>query len=121
MTEEEANRLFKYWVKVLHLEDWEIVFKWKVRANDMNLEKSVGCNSYNETDGSSLIQILDEDEYNNDLFPMDYEKTLVHELLHLKFAFLDDSGDAIRDSMTHRLINDMSKALVEARRSDAKD
>lgn len=43
----------------------------------------------------------------------DFEKTLVHELLHIKFCFLWGSGNDLQDRITHQLINDLAKSLVE--------
>ena len=47
--------------------------------------------------------------------PFNPEKTLVHELLHLKFSALDESGDPLRDKLTHRLVEDFAKALTVVR------
>lgn len=114
MTEEKATELFEKWRKILHLEAWDIRFKWKVRARDMNLPDSVGCTTFNNISKQAIIHMLDPVDFENDLFEYDYEKTLVHELLHLKFADLDDSGDPLRDKLTHQMIDDLARAFVNA-------
>jgi hypothetical protein len=48
--------------------------------------------------------------------PFDKEKTLVHELLHCKFAIIDYSGNEIVDRLIHQLIEDRAKSLVKAKR-----
>lgn len=116
MTEEKAVELFKKYVRILRLESWDIRFQWKVRADDMNINDSVGCNTYKHTSRQSIIQMLDSVDFNNTLFEYDYEVTLVHELLHIKFADVDDSGDQLRDKLMHQLINDMAIALVACSR-----
>jgi hypothetical protein len=47
----------------------------------------------------------------------DKEKTLVHELLHLKFSFLGESGNDLQDRVAHQVLNDLAKSLVDAKRS----
>ena len=45
---------------------------------------------------------------------VDFEdrKTLVHELLHLKFCLLGDSGNDLQDRYVHQLIDDLARAFV---------
>lgn len=114
MTEKHANELFNKWVKRLHLESWDIRFKWKVRSANMALSDSVGCTTFNHTSKQAIIEMLDPIDFDNDLFTYDYEKTLVHELLHLKFADLDNSGDPLRDKLTHQLIDGLAKSFVDS-------
>lgn len=113
MTEEKANELFNKWVSVLHLESWDIKFQWKVRERDMNLRESCGCTTYLHQSRQAIVQMMDPVDFSNALFGYDYEKTLVHELLHIKFADLDDSGDPLRDKLTHQMVDDLAKAFVE--------
>ena len=116
MTEEKAKQLFEKWVKILHLESWEIEFKWKVRGTHMNLPDSCGCSTFNYSTGQAVIQMIDPDDYPADTsFEYDYEKTLVHELLHLKFAAIDDDENRLMNKMLHRLIDDMARALVASK------
>lgn len=114
MTEQRANELFRKWVAILQLGCWDIRFQWCVRDRDMNLSNSVGCTSFNHESRQAIVQMLDPVDFQNDSFDYDYEKTLVHELLHLKFSDVDDSGDPLRDKMTHQLIDDLARAFVVA-------
>lgn len=114
MTEREANELFYKWSGILHLEAWDVRFQWRVRARDMNIADALGCTSYKHESHQAIIQMLDPVDFENDLFQYDYEKTLVHELLHLKFADLDDSGDPLRDKLTHQMIDDLARAFMDA-------
>lgn len=114
MTEEKATELFEKWRKILHLEAWDIRFQWCVRGRDMNIADALGCTSYRHESHQAIIQMLDPVDFENDLFQYDYEKTLVHELLHLKFVDLDDSGDPLRDKLTHQMIDDIARAFMDA-------
>lgn len=112
MTEERANELFRKWVNILHLESWDIRFQWKVRERDMDLKESCGCTGFLHSARQAVVQMVDPVDYDNALFEYDYEKTLIHELLHIKFADLDDTGDPLRDKLTHQMINDLAVAFV---------
>lgn len=113
MTEEKATELFEKWRKILHLEAWDIRFKWCVRVDAMK-RPGLGCTEFQHATREAIIQMLDPVDFENDLFEYDYEKTLVHELLHLKFADLDDSGDPLRDKLTHQMIDDLARAFMDA-------
>lgn len=112
MTEQEATRLFEKWRKILHLEAWDIKFQWCVRGRDMNLQDCMGCTSFLHASHQAIVQMLDPVDFDNDLFSYDYEKTLVHELLHLMFSDLENSGDPLRDKLTHQLIDDLARAFI---------
>ena len=114
MTEQKANELFRKWAAILQLRYWDIRFQWCVRSRDMNLADSIGCTSFNHENRQAIVQMLDPVDFESDLFEYDYEKTLVHELLHLKFSDVDNSGDPLRDKMTHQLIDDLARAFVVA-------
>ena len=118
MTEKKANELFEKWRKVFHLESWEIVFQWCVRRPYMNDSEpdSMGCTTFDMVSRQAIIQMLDPVDFHDGLFSYDYEKTLVHELLHIKFAELDYSGDTLRDNLTHQMVNDLAKAFVAVSR-----
>lgn len=117
MTEEKATELFNKWARIFRLESWDIRFQWRVRVGDMNMENALGCTSFRHESRQAIVQMLDPVDFDNALFEYDYEKTLVHELLHIKFADLDDTGDPLRDKLTHQMINDLAIAFVACERS----
>lgn len=116
ITEEKANELLQKWIKILQLTDWDIHFEWRMRERDMNLQDSMGCVRYEHTSKQAIIQMLDPVDFSNDLFKYDYEKTLVHELLHLKFADIDNSENELQNKLIHQLIDSLAKAFVTAAR-----
>lgn len=113
--EATAFRMFAYWSSVLDLSRWSIKFQWKVKATEMNIEDAFGCTTLNKVSRLAIIQIIDQNDVTDSMVAFNYEKTLVHELLHLKMAFLDDSGDDLRDTMTHAMIDDLAVSFVKAR------
>lgn len=119
MTEPEAKRLFEKWRDRLHLEAWDIRFEWKVRQRDMYVDESCGCTRYEHSTRQAVIQILDEVDTDGVFeFSFDYERILVHELLHIKFSDLEDSGNELRDKLLHQLVDDMAKVLVGVERGE---
>lgn len=107
--------LLKKWVKRLYLEDWTISLKDNVTPDDFTLPggKCGEC-EWQEVNKSAVIRILNPIYYGERIIPFDFEKTLVHELLHIKFCFLWESGNDLQDRITHQLINDLAKSLVGA-------
>ena len=118
LTEAVARKLLDKWVKILHLEEWRIDFSWCVRARDMACKDALGATTANAISRDASIQLLDPIDHDPATFiPYDYEKTLVHELLHLTFWDMDDTGDNLRDHLTHVMVDRMARALVAAERS----
>ena len=52
------------------------------------------------------------------IVPFDFEKTLVHELLHLKFSFWCQNEDDVGDRVMHQMIDDLARALTEGDSDD---
>lgn len=59
------------------------------------------------------IEIINPACYGDRIVPFDFEKTLVHELLHLKFSFWCQNEDDIGDRVMHQMIDDLARALTE--------
>jgi phage shock protein A len=53
------------------------------------------------------------------MIPFDFEKTLVHELLHLKFSLLADKVEDMQSRYVHQMIDEMARSLVDAKRCGA--
>ena len=45
--------------------------------------------------------------------PFSFEKTLVHELLHLKLTFWCQNEDSVSDRLMHQIIDDLARAFTE--------
>lgn len=112
------KKLLKEWKHRLGLNDWTIVLKDNCSPNEMILKDCCGNTEWSETGKTAFIQILDKRDYGNRIIPFDKEKTLVHELLHLKLCLLGESGNELQDRVQHQIIDDLAKALVNAKRSN---
>ena len=112
----DSEKLLEEWKQRLGLSDWRIVLSDKCTPQEMELENVDGCTSWEESIKSATIQILDEKYYGDRIIPFDFEKTLVHELLHLKTSFISNTGNDLQDRIAHQLIDDLARAFVDAKR-----
>lgn len=106
------KQLLNHYQKLLDLQDWTITLRDKCRPEDFVERDRDGECEYAEVIKTAVIRILDPIFYGERLLPFNFEKTFVHELLHIKFAFIDNSGNELQDRLVHQLINDMAKAIV---------
>lgn len=111
--------LMKEWQKRLSLQDWRIVLYENCSPDDMHVDESSGCVQWQESTKTACIQILDPKYYGERVVPFDFEKTLVHELLHLKFCMLYSRDGSLRERLVHQMVDDFSRALVDAKRCKA--
>lgn len=116
----KINELLKEWQERLDLSDWVIDLRDDCPICNFNLDNCVGECEWDLVHKCAVIRLMQESEYGDRILPYDKEKTLVHELLHIKFALIDNSGNDIVDRYIHQLIEDLSKALVKAKRGDDK-
>lgn len=113
------KQLLKHYQKLLGLQDWLVVLYDKCKPQDFTEQDRDGECEYNETLKTAIIRILDPIYYGERVLSFDFEKTLVHELLHIKFAFIDNSGNELQDRLVHTLINDLAKAIVYNKRNNS--
>lgn len=116
MKNSEANKLMKEWQKRLCMQDWRIVLYTDCMPDEMNVDDSSGCVSWQESTKTACIQILDPKYYGSRVTPFDFEKTLVHELMHLKMCMMYKREGSLRERLTHQVLDDISRALVDAKR-----
>lgn len=112
--------LLEEWGMRLGLSDWVIKLEDNCEPDEMEAEDCVGCASYTEVNKCAKIQILDPKFYGNRLRPFDYEKTLVHELLHIKMGFIGDGVSDLQERVVHQIIDDLARAFVDAKRQGQK-
>lgn len=109
--------LLAEWQERLGLQDWRIRLKPKCRPEEMTLENCAGCTDWSETVKTARIEIMDPAYYGERIVPFDWEKTLVHELLHLKTSLVSDGVDKLQERVMHQMIDDLARAMVDAKRS----
>ena len=109
--------LLDEWKARLGLQEWRIKLKPKCRPEDMELENVAGCTAWSEAVKTARIEIVDPKYYGDRIIPFDWEKTLVHELLHLKTCLVSDGVSELQVRVMHQMIDDLARALVSAKRS----
>lgn len=117
--ETEHERLLKEWQNRLGLQDWYIILKANCRPENMAMTDVEGCTTWTESTKSAWIDIMDEQFFPDHAAarPYDFERTLVHELLHCKLSVLSDDDKSVQYRIVHQLIDDLARALVDAKRS----
>ena len=111
LTQEELERLCREWQKILRLQDWDIKVKI-CRQNDMTPD-SQADSTWTLPKKTAIIRLCDPIDYIDVAWPQDMERSLVHELLHLHLAPIDDfEPGTIKDILLEQAVDAMSKALI---------
>lgn len=116
MKEYVGAELLTEWQTRLGLHDWTIKLVDNCNPDEMTIQDAVGCADWTESSKVARIEIIDPRYYGNRILPFDYEKTLVHELLHLKTCLVSDMVSDLQTRFTHQLIDDLARAFVDAKR-----
>lgn len=82
------------------------------------VRNAAGCTEWSEAIKTARIEIINPACYGNRIVPFNFEKTLVHELLHLKFSFWCQNEDDVGDRVMHQMIDDLARALTEGDSDD---
>lgn len=118
---EFKENMLTEWKTRLGLQDWVILLRINCSPDELKVESPYdhqGEVEWTLSCKSAVIKIVDftgrEDAY---IIPFDLEKTLVHELLHLKFAYIQHMNSSEADYQhMHSVIDDLARALVNAKR-----
>lgn len=117
MATEKGDALLAEWKERLGLTEWRIKLVDNCEPEDMTLEGCAGCTDWSESSKTARIEIIDPKFYGERIVPFDYEKTLVHELLHLKTCLVSDTADDLLARYMHQMIDDLARAFVDAKRA----
>ena len=121
MKKSEVTKLIAEWVNRLGLQDWRIEVSYECTPEEIQITDAIGCTSWVESTKTAYVRILDEQYYGTRVTPYDFEEILVHELMHLKMCLLDyeedDDGLRTHSRVHHMLLDDISRALVDAKRN----
>jgi hypothetical protein len=117
MNKTKANKLLKYYKKILGLQDWVIKLMINQKQEDVKIddEPCCGTNEWILTSKASVIRIISKKEYGDRIIAFDFEKTLVHELIHLKVAMITENTNDVEI-----LVDDIARAIVMAKRGQSK-
>lgn len=112
-----ANEIMRQWQHRLFLNDWTISIHL-LDPTEMD-NGAAGTNEFQYENKSSIIKIA---KLNDDLKARNqkacHEKTLVHELLHLKYNIVERSSEyesKFLDIHQHMLLEQMAKSLIMAK------
>lgn len=108
-----GEKLLQKWQKRFGLIEWHIVLKENCTPNDM-LNDVCGECEIDEVHKIAIIRIIDRCYYGERIVPYNFEKTLIHELLHIKFVLIDNSENELHDRILHQNIEDLAKAFLLA-------
>jgi len=117
----EEFALLNEWTKRLGLDDWFITLETHVKSEDMTLKDADGCIDYIETIKAAKIQVVDPATRKDALRPFNFEETLVHELLHLKFSLIAEGSNwdnKLQLRVLHQIIDDLSRAFVRLKEGE---
>lgn len=112
----KEKALMKEWQKRLCLTDWRIGLAINCKPDEMEIDDSSGCVSWQESTKTAYIQIVDPKFYGRRIVPFDFEKTLVHELMHLKMCMLYSEKNELQERIAHQVLDEIARALVDAKR-----
>lgn len=115
----ENEQLLQEWQNRLGLYDWRISLADNCRPEEMTMQGVSGDVDWTESTKTARIEILAEQFCGDRIVPYDWEKTLVHELLHLKLSLVSDMVDDLQARYMHQIIDDLARAFVDAKRSGA--
>lgn len=109
----EELALLEKWKQKLCLREWRIKLLTRLRPEEMAMDDVAGCTEWSESIKTARIEIVDPAYYGDRIVPFDFEKTIVHELLHLKFSFWCQNEDDVGDRVMHQMIDDLARAFTE--------
>lgn len=109
----EELALLEKWKRKLCLQEWRIKLLTRLRPEEMTMDDVAGCTEWSEAIKTARIEIINPACYGDRIVPFDFEETLVHELLHLKFSFWCQNEDDVGDRAMHQMIDDLARAFTE--------
>ena len=116
ITQSQAERWLREWQQRLRVQDWTVAIKIC-----RSLEMGIGHGGEVETFLKkklaiiSLLDPIDDDSVPD--FPLDYEKTIVHELIHLHFEpFLNGDSNSAEHIAQEQAIDLLARSLVDLKR-----
>lgn len=109
----KESAMLKKWKRRLCLQEWQISLETHLRPEEMSMDGVAGCTEWSEAIKTARIEIIDPAHYGERIVPFSFEKTLVHELLHLKLTFWCQNEDSVSDRLMHQIIDDLARAFTE--------
>lgn len=112
---EQAYECLLYWQEKLFLQDWTIKLDL-VSPEEMNLKDVCGENTYQIDNKCCFIKILRPEYYGDRITKYCAEVTLIHELLHCLYNWVERDYNSIEvayyDILEHARLEQMAKSLL---------
>lgn len=113
MEKEKAQAIFEKWKERLDLDEWRVDVALFCHPDYMGSPDALGATLADEVTKTAVIHILDEKYSENPVRPYNFERVVVHELLHLKFCLLEDQNrSSLQYRLLHQIIDDLARAFV---------
>ena len=109
------QKMLEKWQETLGLSDWKIALHTNCNMDDTGY--AVASTEWDEVHKAAVIKVINPSQYGERMIPFDFEKTLVHELLHIKLALFDGYGD-FQDRYLHQIIEEFAKILTQKEREE---
>lgn len=122
-TPEQLEECLRWWQHKLYLDSWLIVAHTTNEIIDKDGSRmccTEGLNIFEHESSQSSIQIITKETHDDERMIFKYcaEKILVHELLHCKYAWMDNQTayeSVYLCSKEHQLLEEMARTLVMAK------
>ena len=122
--EKKYEKLLDEWQERLGLQDWAIALRVNCIPQQLKSENAIGESEWVTELKCATVRIIDGKFDTDRILDFDFEKTLVHELLHIKFSMIETDINSyetsVVESAQHQLIDDLARALVMAKRGETK-
>ena len=120
MTDLMANELLNEWKERLGLQEWVIILKINQKFEDLEQEEAIAETMSISSIKNATIRITDEKLNEGRSIKFDFEKILVHELLHVKFGIIETDVNSYETLVTyklqHQILDDIANALIMTKR-----
>lgn len=118
LSQEELEIKLTYWKEKLRLQDWEIEVSIR-RKNDMEFD-ALAIVNWTLSKKMATIRVLDQIDYDHSCMGVrDMENDLIHELLHLHFAPINDhfsNDNDVYSTFEEQAIESITSGLINANR-----
>jgi hypothetical protein len=113
LTQKQAETKCLEWQKILGIQDWAVIVSI-LRHDNMPIHDTAGSMTIRKLKNIGNMALLDPIDHVNLAVPIDMEKTVVHELLHLVLSPL--KIDDAQNDEEEVVIEKLSSALVALKR-----
>lgn len=122
--QDQLEKCLREWQRILFLDGWLIIAHIEdeiIDSDGKTLEDVAGLNTMVFESSQASIQLLSEKSYiaNGNLFKHCMEKDLVHELLHCKYAWMENPNQYYEsvylEAKEHQKLEEMAKSLIMAK------